>query len=62
MLTKSLFALSKMFFDKSKAQFQAISKLAFGAQTDEIADLPLRQDLLTKNVLITAQRESGNSL
>jgi hypothetical protein len=56
------FAMSKTFFDKSKAQLQAISKLTLWAQTDEIADLPLRQDLLTKNVLIPAQRELGNSL
>jgi len=36
---------------------QAISKLALRAQTVEIAGLPLRQDLLTKNVLMTAQRD-----
>jgi len=35
---------------------QAIPKLALRAQTVEIADLPLRQDLLAKNVLMTAQR------
>jgi hypothetical protein len=47
------FLFSKTFFYKSKAQFQAISKLALWAQTDEIADLPIHQDLLIKNVLMT---------
>jgi hypothetical protein len=37
-----------MFFDKSKAQLQAIFKLALWAQTIKIAYLPLRQDLLKK--------------
>jgi hypothetical protein len=43
---------------------QAISKLALRAQTVEIANLALRQDLLGKNVLMTAQRDFclGNSL
>jgi len=43
---------------------QAIRKLALWAQTVRIADLPLRQDLLAKNVLMTAQRNFylGNSL
>jgi hypothetical protein len=40
LLPKSLFAWSKTFFDKSKA--------ALRAQTVQIADLPLRQDLLAK--------------
>jgi len=41
-----------------------MSKLAFRAQTVDIAYLPLRQDLLAKNVLMTAQRDFGlgNSL
>jgi hypothetical protein len=41
-----------------------MSKLAFRAQTVNIAYLPLRQDLLAKNVLMTAQRDFhlGNSL
>jgi len=40
-----------------------MSKLAFRAQTVDIAYLPLRQDLLAKNVLMTAQRHFrlGNS-
>jgi hypothetical protein len=40
-----------------------MSKLAFRAQTVDIAYLPLRQDLLAKNVLMTAQRDFrvGNS-
>ena len=33
-----------------------MSKLALRAQTVDIADLSLRQDLLAKNVLMTAQR------
>jgi hypothetical protein len=43
---------------------QAISKLALRAQAVGIADLSLRQDLLAKNVLMTAQRNFclGNSL
>jgi len=43
---------------------QAMSKLAFRAQTVDIAYLPLRQDFLAKNVLMTAQRNFrlGNSL
>jgi len=45
LLPKTLFALSKTFFDKSKACSRRLS-----------ADLPLRQDLLAKNVLMTAQR------
>jgi len=41
-----------------------MSKLAFTAQTVDIACLPLRQDFLAKNVLMTAQRDLvlGNSL
>ena len=41
-----------------------MSKLALRAQTVDIAYLPLRQDLLAKNVLMTAQRDLclGNSL
>jgi len=41
-----------------------MSKLAFRAQTVDIAYLPLRQDFLAKNVLMTAQRDYGlgNSL
>jgi hypothetical protein len=34
-----------------------MSKLAFRAQTVDIAYLPLRQDLLSKNALMTAQRD-----
>jgi len=34
-----------------------MSKLAFRAQTVDIAYLPLRQDLFAKNVLMTAQRD-----
>jgi len=43
---------------------QATSKLALRAQTVEVADLPLRQDLSAKNVLMTAQRNFclGNTL
>jgi len=41
-----------------------MSKLAFRAQRVDIAYLPLRQDLLAKNVLMTAQMDFrlGNSL
>jgi len=41
-----------------------MSKLAVRAQTVDIAYLPLRQDFLAKNVLMTAQRDLvlGNSL
>jgi hypothetical protein len=41
-----------------------MSKLALRAQTVDIAYLPLRQDFLAKNVLMTAQRDLvlGNSL
>jgi len=41
-----------------------MSKLAFRAQTVDIAYLPLRQDLFAKNVLMTAQMDFclGNSL
>jgi len=40
-----------------------MSKLAFRAQTVDIAYLPLHQDLLAKNLLMTAQRDFhlGNS-
>jgi hypothetical protein len=38
-----------------------MSKLAFRAQTVDIAYLPLRQDFLAKNVLMTAQRDYGVS-
>jgi hypothetical protein len=34
-----------------------MSKLAFRAQTVDIACLPLRQDFLAKNVLMTGQRD-----
>ena len=56
LLLWKLFSLSKTFFDKSKAQLQAISKLALRSQTVEIAALSLRQDLLTKNVLMTDKK------
>jgi hypothetical protein len=36
-----------------------MSKLALRAQTVDIAYLPLRQDFLAKNVLMTAQRDFG---
>jgi hypothetical protein len=36
-----------------------MSKLAFRAQTVDIAYLPLRQGFLAKNVLMTAQRDYG---
>jgi hypothetical protein len=41
-----------------------MSKLAFRAQTLDIAYLPLRQDFFAKTVLMTAQRgfALGNSL
>jgi len=41
-----------------------VPKLALWAQTVEIANLLLRQDLFAKNVLMTAQRNFclGNSL
>jgi hypothetical protein len=41
-----------------------MSKLAFRAQTVDIAYLPLRQDLLAKTVLMTVQMDFclGNSL
>ena len=41
-----------------------MSKLALRAQTVDIAYLPLRQDFLAKNVLMTAQRDFrlGNSM
>jgi len=41
-----------------------MSKLAFRAQTVDIAYLPLRQDLFAKNLLMTAQRDFrlGNRL
>jgi len=39
-----------------------MSKLAFRAQTVDIACLPLRQDLFAKNVLMTVQRDFGKSL
>jgi hypothetical protein len=43
---------------------QAIPKLALRAQAVKIAYLPLRQDLLSKTVLMTAQMDFplGNSL
>jgi len=55
---KSLFALSKAVFDKSKAcrsiaeiplsGLQVLSKLALRTQPVESTDLPLHQDLLAK--------------
>jgi hypothetical protein len=57
-LLKSLFALSKTFFDKSMARSRRFQNSPPSAdQTVEIASLPLRQDLLAKNVLMTAQRD-----
>jgi len=40
-----------------------MSKLAFMAQTVDIAYLPFRQDFLAKNVLVTVQKDFhlGNS-
>jgi hypothetical protein len=45
-----------MFFYKSKAWGRRFQNSPFRAQTDEIADLPLHQDLLTKNILMIVQR------
>jgi hypothetical protein len=63
LLSKSLFSWSKTFFDKSKGPLQAMSKLAFGAQTVDIAYLPAKS-FTAKNVLMTAQRDFrlGNNL
>jgi len=36
-----------------------MSKIAFRAQTVDIACFPLRQDFLAKNVSMTAQRDYG---
>jgi hypothetical protein len=62
LLPKFLFAWSKTLFDKSKTCSRRF--VALRAQTVQIADLPLRQDLLAKNVLMTAQMNFclGNSL
>jgi len=38
-----------------------MSKLALRAQKADIAYLPLRQDFFAKNILMTAQRDFGNS-
>jgi hypothetical protein len=49
LLPKSLFAWSKTFFDKSKACSRRFENSPPKAdQTVQIADLPLRQDLLAK--------------
>jgi hypothetical protein len=65
LLPKSLFAWSKTFFDKSKARSRRFENSPFGLKQFkfQIADLPLRQDLFAKNVLMTAQRNFclGNS-
>jgi hypothetical protein len=57
-LLKSLFALPKTFFDKSMARSRRLQNSPPSAdQTVAIASLPLRQDLLAKNVLMTTQRD-----
>jgi len=62
-LPESLFTWSKAFFDKSKLAPGDV-KTRLRAQTVDIAYLPLRQDFLAKNVLMTAQRDFrlGNNL
>ena len=45
-----------MFFYKSKAWERRFQNSPFRAQTDEIAELTLHQDLLTKNILMIVQR------
>ncbi len=64
LLPRSLFALSKTFFDKSKAcsrrfalGLHFVRKLALRAQTVQIANLPLRQDLLAKKRLNDRSKE-----
>jgi len=54
LLPEPLFAMSKTFFDKSKTCSRRFENSPLAAQTAQIADLPLRQDLLAKNVLMTA--------
>jgi hypothetical protein len=64
LLPKSLFACSETSFDESKACFRRCQNSPFGLLTVDIAYLPLRQDLLSKIVLMTAQMgfPLGNSL
>jgi len=52
LLPKSLFTWSKKFFDLAykDAGLQAMSKLAFRAQTVDIAYLPLRQGFFGKKL------------
>jgi hypothetical protein len=50
--------LSKTFFDKSIARSRRFQSSPPSAnQTVELASPPLRQDLLVRNVLMTAQRD-----
>ena len=53
LLPKSLFSFPKCFFINLRLSERRFQNSPFKAQTDEIADLPLHQDLLTKNVLMT---------
>jgi hypothetical protein len=46
-----LLACSHKLFDPSTGLLQAMPKLALRAQTVDIANLPLRQDVLAKNRL-----------
>jgi hypothetical protein len=55
-VAQTLFSFPKRFFINLRLSSRRFQNSPFRAQTDEIADLPPHQDLLTKNILMIIQR------
>jgi len=61
MLPQSLFALSKAFFDKSKACSRCFQNLPFGLKQLKALIFHFAKIYLQKSALMTAQRDLGNN-
>jgi len=61
LLPKSLFALSKAFFDKSKACSRCFQNSPFGLKQLKALIFHFAKIYLQKSALMTAQRDLGNS-
>jgi hypothetical protein len=61
LLPKSLFALSKAFFDKSKACSRCFQNSPFGLKQLKALIFRFAKIYLQKSALMTAQRDLGNS-
>jgi len=61
LLPKSLFALSKAFFDKSKACSMCFQNSPFGLKQLKALIFRFAKIYLQKSALMTAKKDSGNS-